>query len=78
MTAPEKYDLAVIGSGILGMAHAWHAHRAGLNTIVFDRTGRPQGASIRNFGMLWPLGQKAGEDHSVDAKYFPPSGATRA
>lgn len=54
-----EYDLAVIGGGILGTFHAYHALRAGLRVALFEKNKRPQGATVRNFGQVVPSGLNA-------------------
>src|ERR1700678_3948864 len=54
------YDLAVVGAGICGLAHALAAARRGKRVIVIDRDAQANGASIRNFGFITVTGQQAG------------------
>ncbi len=55
------YDLAVVGAGILGLAHAYAAARRGKSVVVIDRDAQANGASVRNFGFITVTGQGAGD-----------------
>jgi D-hydroxyproline dehydrogenase subunit beta len=55
-----SFDVAVIGAGIVGLAHALAAARLGKRVIVIDRDAQANGASIRNFGFITVSGQQAG------------------
>jgi len=58
---PKRADIAVIGGGIIGLAHAYVLARKGKRVVLLERGHRATGASVRNFGMIWPIGQPAGQ-----------------
>ncbi|MCB9884328.1 MAG: TIGR03364 family FAD-dependent oxidoreductase [Planctomycetes bacterium] len=55
-----EVDLVVVGGGVLGLAHACLAARRGQRVVLLERAEFARGASVRNFGMVWPVGQPRG------------------
>lgn len=51
-----KFDLIVVGGGILGTFHAYHALKKGLTVALLEKNSKPQGATVRNFGQIVPSG----------------------
>jgi FAD dependent oxidoreductase TIGR03364 len=62
----EHTDLLIIGAGIIGLAHAFEAHRRGYSVRMIERDARPNGASIRNFGHCCITAQ---EGQNLDMAY---------
>ncbi|MEI9989121.1 MAG: TIGR03364 family FAD-dependent oxidoreductase [Rhizomicrobium sp.] len=57
----QMFDLAVVGGGVIGLAHAYMAAKAGKRVAVIERNARADGASIRNFGFITVTGQERGD-----------------
>jgi glycine/D-amino acid oxidase-like deaminating enzyme len=56
-----SYDVAIVGAGIVGLAHALAAARKSRKVAVIERDAFAVGASIRNFGFVTITGQQAGD-----------------
>ena len=61
----KAYDLAVIGGGVIGLAHAITAARRGYRVVLIERERRANGASIRNFGFITVTGQERGQSWAL-------------
>jgi FAD dependent oxidoreductase TIGR03364 len=54
----------VIGGGVLGSMHAWRLQKRGWAVTQIDRDPEPRSASVRNFGLVWVGGRRAGAELS--------------
>lgn len=52
----SKYDLIVVGGGILGTFHAYHALVKGLRVLQLEKDNYPVSSTVRNFGQVVPSG----------------------
>jgi FAD dependent oxidoreductase TIGR03364 len=59
--AQYAFDVAIVGAGVVGLAHAYEAARRGRRVVVIERDTNANGASIRNFGFVTVSGQQRGE-----------------
>ncbi|QEO09141.1 TIGR03364 family FAD-dependent oxidoreductase [Protaetiibacter larvae] len=48
----DRFDLAVVGAGIVGLGHAAAAVERGLSVVVVDRATAITGSTVRNFGHI--------------------------
>ncbi|OEV04332.1 TIGR03364 family FAD-dependent oxidoreductase [Streptomyces oceani] len=52
----------VVGAGVLGTMHAWHAIQRGHEVVHIEREDEARGASVRNFGLVWVGGRADGPE----------------
>ena len=51
----RRYDVVVVGAGVIGLASAWRAAQRGLSVVALDRESPGAGASGVAAGMLAPV-----------------------
>jgi FAD dependent oxidoreductase TIGR03364 len=52
----NQYDLIVVGAGVLGTFHAYHAAELGKKVLLLEKDAFPVNATVRNFGQIVPSG----------------------
>lgn len=52
----KKYDVIIVGSGVLGTFHAYHALLKGMSVAILEKNSKAEGATVRNFGQVVPSG----------------------
>lgn len=55
----NHFDVIVIGAGILGTFHAYHAAELGKKVLLLEKDPFPVNATVRNFGQVVPSGMSA-------------------
>jgi FAD dependent oxidoreductase TIGR03364 len=58
----QQRRVVIVGGGVLGTMHAVHARRRGYHVVHLEREPEARGASVRNFGLVWVSGRKAGPE----------------
>ena len=61
----DSARVVVVGGGVLGTMHAVMARRRGFEVVQLEREAEARGASVRNFGLIWVSGRKAGPELSL-------------
>jgi FAD dependent oxidoreductase TIGR03364 len=54
--------VVIVGGGVLGTMHAWLARHRGFDVVHLEREPEARGASVRNFGLVWVSGRRAGPE----------------
>ena len=59
MQTSEKFDVIVVGAGVLGAFHAYHAAQLGKKVLLIEKDHYPISATVRNFGQVVPSGMSS-------------------
>lgn len=54
----KKYDIIIVGGGVIGTFHAYHALMQGLSVLQLEKDNFPVGSTVRNFGQVVPSGME--------------------
>jgi len=54
--------IVVVGGGVIGTLHAYSALARGATVVHLERDPTPQGATVRNFGLVWVSGRAPGRE----------------
>jgi FAD dependent oxidoreductase TIGR03364 len=58
----SRQRVVIVGGGVLGTMHAFTAQRRGFEVVQLEREAEARGASVRNFGLVWVSGRRAGPE----------------
>ena len=62
VTVASTQRAVIVGGGVVGTMHAVAARRRGFEVVQLEREAEARGASVRNFGLVWVSGRKAGPE----------------
>ncbi len=57
MSSDQRFEVAVVGGGIIGLAVAWRARQRGMEVLLLERERIGRGASYVAAGMLAPVAE---------------------
>src|ERR1700681_733795 len=70
MITSDTWDVAILGSGIAGLAAALAAYEFGLRPVVLEKAGTLGGSTVSSYGLVWVgqnhLAQTAGYSDGRD------------